>query len=185
MFSVKLGKEESSVNLVETIIEHQSAISDIHGTADVTASCDELGTVALWAGKTGRLPPACARNFKNSIGLAGLLHSRIGSIAMYRLIIGLSKLGVLDASRGRSEPCTSLRVFNDLVCVAMATGYIRIFNVNSLTLKCEVTAHARWITALDIAPETGLLVSGELDGLATLCGYVKYLPRDTAAEIAG
>ena len=53
VFSVQVGEEETSVSLVETIIEHQSAISDIHGTAEVTASCDELGTVALWAGKTG------------------------------------------------------------------------------------------------------------------------------------
>lgn len=42
-----------NISLAETITEHQCAISDIHGTAELTASCDELGTVVLWAGQTG------------------------------------------------------------------------------------------------------------------------------------
>ncbi|XP_022660746.1 WD repeat-containing protein 54-like isoform X2 [Varroa jacobsoni] len=113
-----------NISLAETITEHQCAISDIHGTAELTASCDELGTVVLWAGQTA-----------------------------------LSKLGSLDASRGRAEPCTSVRVWAGLVCVAMATGFIRIYHADSMALKCEVTAHARWITALDIAAQSGLLVS--------------------------
>lgn len=46
-----------------------------------------------------------------------------------------------------------------MVIAAYGSGHIRMFLVREPILLCEVAAHARWITALDVAPESRLALT--------------------------
>lgn len=65
-------------------------------------------------------------------------------------------------------PCTSLALWKDLVFAAYASGQLRIFSQNSGSILAEVTAHARWITAVDIAEESGLALSVSEDSFVRI-----------------
>ena len=58
---------------------------------------------------------------------------------------------------------TSMVIHRDRLVAANGTGHIRLYSLPSVGLICEVTAHARWITALDLAPESQLLLSTSED----------------------
>ncbi|CAH1404662.1 unnamed protein product [Nezara viridula] len=66
--------------------------------------------------------------------------------------------------------CTSVEVWRGLVVAAYGSGHIRVFSVDhrrrEVTLSIEIAAHAKWITALDIAPESGLVLSVSEDSFA-------------------
>ena len=47
-------------------------------------------------------------------------------------------------------------VYNDYVVGGYGSGHIRVFNHQDGSLVAEITAHARWINALDVNP-TGLV----------------------------
>jgi len=51
--------------------------------------------------------------------------------------------------------CTSVALWSDLIIGAFGSGHIRIFSSLKGSLLAEVTAHAKWINAIDIAPATG------------------------------
>lgn len=51
--------------------------------------------------------------------------------------------------------CSSVKLWNGIVAAGYGNGQIRLYEVASGTLRAEVNAHARWIYALDLAPETG------------------------------
>lgn len=55
--------------------------------------------------------------------------------------------------------CTSIKLLEDVVIAAYGSGHIRMFLVREPILLCEVAAHARWITALDVAPESRLALT--------------------------
>lgn len=56
-------------------------------------------------------------------------------------------------------PCTSVRLYNDLICAAYGSGHIRVFSVMKRRLLSEVFAHIRWINSLHIQVDAGLLLS--------------------------
>jgi WD40 repeat protein len=56
-------------------------------------------------------------------------------------------------------PCTSLKMWQDFILCAYGSGHIRVFDTQTWNLTCEVAAHARWITATDVALETGYFLS--------------------------
>jgi WD40 repeat protein len=64
------------------------------------------------------------------------------------------------------HPCTSLKMWEGFILCAFGSGHIRVFGIKTLSLICEVAAHARWITATDIAPETGYFLSVSEDSFA-------------------
>ena len=49
---------------------------------------------------------------------------------------------------------------------AYGSGHIRVFGTQTWSLICEIAAHARWITAIDVALETGHLLSVSEDSFA-------------------
>lgn len=49
---------------------------------------------------------------------------------------------------------------------AYGSGHIRVFGTQTWSLVCEVAAHARWITAIDVALETGHFLSVSEDSFA-------------------
>jgi WD domain, G-beta repeat. len=63
-------------------------------------------------------------------------------------------------------PCTSLKIWGDFILCAYGSGHIRVFGTQAWSLICEVAAHARWITAIDMALETGYFLSVSEDSFA-------------------
>ena len=63
-------------------------------------------------------------------------------------------------------PCTSLKMWGDFILCAYGSGHIRVFGTQTWSLVCEVAAHARWITAIDVALETGHFLSVSEDSFA-------------------
>ncbi|KAK2511394.1 Wdr54 [Columba guinea] len=59
--------------------------------------------------------------------------------------------------------CSSVTLWNGVVAAGYGNGQIRLYEAASGVLRAEVNAHARWIYALDLAPQTGKLLSGAED----------------------
>lgn len=51
--------------------------------------------------------------------------------------------------------CSSVTLWNGVVAAGYGNGQIRLYEAASGVLRAEVNAHARWIYALDLAPQTG------------------------------
>lgn len=51
--------------------------------------------------------------------------------------------------------CSSVKLWNGVVAAGYGNGQIRLYEAATGLLRAEVNAHARWIYALDLAPETG------------------------------
>lgn len=79
-----------------------------------------------------------------------------GSICFWKGKTALAKIHKLE---GTGFPCVSLRVWHDLVLAGYASGHLRVFSTASCQIVTEVTAHARWISAVDVAPNSGLALS--------------------------
>ena len=56
-----------------------------------------------------------------------------------------------------SFPCSSVCLYKDLIIGGFATGHIRVFSASTGALRIEACAHARWISAMDISTEAGLV----------------------------
>ena len=54
-------------------------------------------------------------------------------------------------------PCSSVCLYKDLIIGGFATGHIRLFSASTGAILIEACAHARWISALDISVEAGLV----------------------------
>ncbi|NXN40201.1 WDR54 protein, partial [Rhinoptilus africanus] len=59
--------------------------------------------------------------------------------------------------------CSSVKLWNGVVAAGYGNGQILLYEAATGLLRAEVNAHARWIYALDLAPETGKLLSGAED----------------------
>lgn len=57
-------------------------------------------------------------------------------------------------------------MWKDFILCAYGSGHIRVFGTQTWSLICEVAAHARWITATDMALETGYFLSVSEDSFA-------------------
>ncbi|XP_068217768.1 WD repeat-containing protein 54-like [Palaemon carinicauda] len=73
---------------------------------------------------------------------------------------GLSKLTSIDSY---GSPVTSLCIWSGLVIAGYLSGHIRLHNLQDGKILAEVSAHVRSITALDVAQETGYLLSASED----------------------
>jgi WD40 repeat protein len=59
-------------------------------------------------------------------------------------------------------------MWKDFILGAYGSGHIRVFGIQTLSLICEIAAHARWITATDIAPDTGYFLSASEDSFVKI-----------------
>uniref|UniRef100_A0A8C9SY45 WD repeat domain 54 n=1 Tax=Scleropages formosus TaxID=113540 RepID=A0A8C9SY45_SCLFO len=66
---------------------------------------------------------------------------------------------------GFDVSCSSVKLWKGTVAAGYGTGQIRIYEAVTGIVHAEVNAHARWIYSLDIAPFSGLLLSGAEDSL--------------------
>ncbi|XP_053921714.1 WD repeat-containing protein 54 [Cuculus canorus] len=59
--------------------------------------------------------------------------------------------------------CSSVKLWHGIVAAGYGNGQIRLYEAATGVLRAEVNAHARWISALDVAPRSGKLLSGAED----------------------
>ena len=52
-----------------------------------------------------------------------------------------------------------MSIWNDLIVAGYSSGHMRVFNASTGRLHIEIAAHARWITAIDIAKKVGEVMS--------------------------
>ncbi|NXD88082.1 WDR54 protein, partial [Halcyon senegalensis] len=83
-----------------------------------------------------------------------------GSLCVWRAGEEFALLGKVPAL-GCS--CSSVKLWNGVVAAGYGNGQIRLYEAATGVLRAQVNAHARWIYALDLAPETGKLLSGAED----------------------
>ncbi|XP_024083596.1 WD repeat-containing protein 54-like [Cimex lectularius] len=73
--------------------------------------------------------------------------------------------------------CTSIQIWRNILITGYGSGHIRLFSINEnrreVTLSAEVCAHAKWITAIDVAPESGFVLSVSEDSFAKIWQIVK------------
>ena len=50
-----------------------------------------------------------------------------------------------------------MALWSDLIVGAFGSGHIRIFSSSKGSLLAEVTAHAKWINAINVAPARGMV----------------------------
>lgn len=48
-------------------------------------------------------------------------------------------------------------MYADTIIGAFGCGHLRLYSASSGRIQAEVSAHARWITAMDVAPINGLV----------------------------
>lgn len=66
---------------------------------------------------------------------------------------------------GTGYPCSCIAAWKDVVIGGYGSGHIRVYSAISGKIAAEVTAHARWITGLDVT-SSGMLLSTSDDTFA-------------------
>lgn len=68
-------------------------------------------------------------------------------------------------------------MWKGVLAAGYGSGHIRLFSINDnrreVSLAVEVAAHAKWITALDVAPESGFILSVSEDSFAKVWHVTK------------
>ncbi|KAM4809353.1 WD repeat-containing protein 54 [Rhinophrynus dorsalis] len=77
----------------------------------------------------------------------------------FKLLTKISAYGVT---------CCSVKLWDGVIVAAYGSGQIRVYDAATGALNVEVDAHARWIYTLDIAPESGKLLSGAEDSFVQI-----------------
>uniref|UniRef100_A0A8C5X755 WD repeat-containing protein 54 beta-propeller domain-containing protein n=1 Tax=Malurus cyaneus samueli TaxID=2593467 RepID=A0A8C5X755_9PASS len=62
---------------------------------------------------------------------------------------------------GSGSTCSSVTLWNGIVAAGYGNGQIRLWEAASGRIRAQVSAHARWIYALDLAPLTGKVRRGQ------------------------
>ncbi|KAM9331467.1 WD repeat-containing protein 54 [Gastrophryne carolinensis] len=123
----------TNITLAEVLAEHRDPITDI-----TSESCDR-----------GQCRAADLVTADDS-GLLCVWKSGED----FRLVTKISAYGV---------SCSSVKLWDGVVAAAYGTGQIRLYDAAGGAILAELDAHARWIYTLDIAMETGRLLSGAED----------------------
>lgn len=99
-----------------------------------------------------------------------------GRMVLWDSMSNFEKIG---GTNGDGTPCTSVCLWNNLVVGGYGSGHIRIFSATTGKMMVEIAAHARWIHAIDIAQESGLVVSCSEDSFVK----VWRLPHDGETDV--
>lgn len=70
-----------------------------------------------------------------------------------------SPYGKLQSFDTYGFPCTGICLWNDWVLVAYGSGHLRLFDIVNRQILSEITAHAKWISALDISESSSYALS--------------------------
>lgn len=64
---------------------------------------------------------------------------------------------------GFGVPCPSVQLWQGIVAAGYGNGQVRLYDAGTGALHIQISAHARTISALDLAPEVGKLLSAAED----------------------
>ncbi|XP_054168647.1 WD repeat-containing protein 54-like [Oppia nitens] len=59
--------------------------------------------------------------------------------------------------------CNCLAIYNNYVCAGYGSGHLRFFDIQNKVLICEISGHSKWITSINICPQSGRLLSTSED----------------------
>jgi len=105
-----------------------------------------------------------------------------GKIILWKAGGHFQKLRTLD---GYGHPCSSVRLWKTSLVAAYGSGHVRIFNTETGHIKLEVAAHAKWINAIDIAEESGTLLTSSEDSYVRVwdLNNFKMLYQECAGDV--
>ncbi|KAM5127186.1 WD repeat-containing protein 54 [Mantella aurantiaca] len=66
------------------------------------------------------------------------------------------------------ETCSSVKMWDGMIAASYGTGQIRVYEAATGIIFAELDAHARWIYTMDVAPETGRLLSAGEDSFVQI-----------------
>ncbi|PKU46789.1 wd repeat-containing protein 54 [Limosa lapponica baueri] len=166
----------TNITVSEVLEQHRDAITDIaaelgqapDGAGDLVTA-DDNGTLCVW-----------------STGEEFTLVSKIPAFGEGRGTPNTSPWHVglqLRREEVKHAPvssctCSSVKLWNGVVAAGYGNGQIRLYEAATGLLRAEVNAHARWIYALDLAPETGKLLSGAEDSFVHVWKLSRNLDTD-------
>lgn len=64
---------------------------------------------------------------------------------------------------GSGFPCSTIIMWKNVIVAGFGNGQIRLYSAETGKLAAQVNAHARWVTALDVASDNGMLLSASED----------------------
>ncbi|XP_018430750.1 PREDICTED: WD repeat-containing protein 54 [Nanorana parkeri] len=128
----------TNITLAEVLAEHRDAITDI--ASETCGGGQNRAADLVTADDSGLL---CV--WKSGEDL--------------RLVSKISAYGVT---------CSSVKLWDGVIAAAYGTGQIRVYDAATGSVCAELDAHARWIYSLDVAPETGRLLSGSEDSFVQI-----------------
>jgi len=67
----------------------------------------------------------------------------------------------LKRIKGKGMPCSSVRLWNDIVVGGYGCGHVRLYRCPSGKIFAEIAAHAKWINAIDVSSGGKLMTVGE------------------------
>ncbi|XP_014665380.1 PREDICTED: WD repeat-containing protein 54-like isoform X2 [Priapulus caudatus] len=108
------------------------------------------------------LPISCL----HSHGLVLASGDDSGCIILWR--VEESQLHPYKRIDGLGSPCSGVRLWNELLVATYGSGHIRLFKVISGHMCAEVTAHARWINAIDVVHRNGMVLTVSEDSFAKI-----------------
>ncbi|XP_051866371.1 WD repeat-containing protein 54 isoform X4 [Pristis pectinata] len=91
----------------------------------------------------------------------------------FKLIHKISSYGVT---------CSSVRMWSGIIAAGYGSGQIQVYDTASAAVHVEINAHARWISTLDVAPESGKLLSGAEDSFVNIWRLFRN-PESKAIEV--
>ena len=159
----------TAVKLQETLTSHKTAICELEAQGGRMVSSDEEGNIILWQSgghfteiiKIDGKGLAVTSFFLSEVNFTFLrccwctIQQKKLKWKMFFCQVKYNKfLKCIFSSR---FPCSTLCLYKDFIIGGFATGHIRVFNVSSGALCIEACAHARWINAMDISVEAGLV----------------------------
>ncbi|XP_049640324.1 WD repeat-containing protein 54 [Suncus etruscus] len=83
---------------------------------------------------------------------------------------------------GFGVPCPSVQLWQGIIAAGYGNGQLRLYEASTGTLRAQISAHARAVCALDLAPETGKLLSAAEDTFVHLW-QLSRSPEDGAIEV--
>lgn len=54
-------------------------------------------------------------------------------------------------------PCSTILMWKNVIVAGFGNGQIRLYSAETGKLAAQVNAHARWVTALDVASDNGMV----------------------------
>ncbi|XP_060073028.1 WD repeat-containing protein 54-like [Ylistrum balloti] len=81
-----------------------------------------------------------------------------------------------EVIKGNGNPCSCVCLWKKIIVGGFSNGQLKVYSANTGRLAAEVSAHVRWVNALDIAKDSGLLLSVSDDTNARIW---KLKPGDT------